>query len=118
MTYVGTLKPWNEADIRDRKRPRPRKRSTKPSALAAVTVAYNGIGREVLYKPTTIVYALLGDAVRAHGLKFANCSHLRLHRLGAELDHATTAKRAGIEAGTRLTLQQPLAPEKAAADAR
>lgn len=74
-------------------------------AIASVTVTYKGNAREVLYRPTASIYALLTDAVRTFGLKFAANSHLRLFTdTGKPLTPVNQAKRPGITPGAQLTL--------------
>jgi hypothetical protein len=80
--------------------------------MRIVTVAYNGRGLEIPYRPELPLQCLATDAIRAHGLRFAKNAHLHLHDRGTPLDHTAPAKAACLKRGTRLTLQ-PLAESAA-----
>ena len=91
----------------------PRKRkpasaAPAPPTTATVTVIHGNSSREIPYKPYRTVWALLADAIRAHGKKFADNSHLRLHNAdGAELSNVVAIQNAGIQAGHTLELRAP-----------
>jgi hypothetical protein len=84
------------------------RKTAQPASTPTVTITHGAATRAIPYRPLATVWTLLADSIRAHGKKFADNSHLRLHTPdGTALPNTVTAENAGITPGTALTLKAP-----------
>src|SRR5205085_1717330 len=64
------------------------------------------------YRPSYTIWSLLSEAIPAHGKKFIQNKHLRLHNHGQQLVNTDTAEAAGVQPGDTLNLAAPGTPPK------
>ena len=71
-----------------------------------VTVIYNGVPRELEFKPNEKVHALLRDALREFGIPKQSADDLALfNAAGVELELDVSCHAAGIQAKDQLVLR-------------
>ena len=78
-----------------------------PSGHDILTVTFNGIDKEIAYKPEALVQILLDHAKQAFGVQGNHLLSLFTEG-GAELDDKKSARDAGIVPGMLLVLRQSI----------